>query len=544
MRLRIFTLFILFIFSFGFANGQCEVINGSFEEWLTTDFILPGEDGEEVSGEIMIPEGTTSVLRLLLISFSAAFDPSIALLLENEAQELIGISQSTDASEGDFAVKLQGGYDVIPADIYGVYGCTEVPDQVNVDVKHIGTTNDSLTVIVVFDEGLGELPQSEEDLEALPAYASTTLAFNADTEYETISVPVIQNFEAPIDTFYYVIIAEGSDDSYFLVDNINFETGNSGCQVTAPTITLTNEESPICICNNIDVTISLDYETEFGVQYKELILNENGEILSINILATNIHNEFCDTSDNMSSIVVAHEPGILGVEEGNNIDDLSGCFALSNEIALATYSIPNFEFNVFADGAQQEENIDICVVDDIIEVFSFSTDTEVDNIAILLVDDFTELVVVRFDDVDVTTDFMDIPPGDYVLVAISYDGVFDMEVGEDIDDLILEGCFSVSSNLYEINVLGIDDDCITDVEEVYSGNLSIRPNFSNGLFEISNPNNESYDFVVRDFMGKTVRSSNGGLDKDLIDLRGMVNGLYIVSFDIDGFVHQEKIVKI
>jgi len=542
MRLKNFTLSILFICSFGFAHGQCEIPNGSFEDWITTDFALPDENGEDVVADVMLPEGVTSVIRFLFIAFSAAFDPSFSLLLENEAQELIGISQSDDASDGDFAVKLQAGYDIEQADIYGVFGCTEVPEQFNLDIKHFGDSNDSLTVIVIFDEGLGALPETEEDLAAVPAYVSASLGFNSNTDYETITLPVIENFEADVDTFYYLIIAETSETSYFLVDNVNFEDDNSGCQVFAPEIALSNEEGPICICNNLNVPVPLDYETELGFTYKSVILDEDGTIVSVG--TTDFYDNLCYPTDNLSVIVIAHLGPLQGLDEGNNIDGLEGCYEISNELALETYSLPKFEFNVFMDGVQQDENISICLLDDIIETFSFSTDVEIENIAIVLINDDDEITAVRIDDINETTEFMNVAPGSYTMGAVSYDGSFNLEVGQDADDITYEGCFSVSDDVYEVDVLGPDDLCVTDVEEIYSGKLSIRPNYSSGLFEIDNPNNESYHFVVRDISGKSVLSSNNNLNGNLIDLTRFSSGLYVISFNIDGFIHQEKIIKI
>ncbi len=545
MRLKNFTLSILFLFSFVFANAQCEVENGSFEEWFATEFILPDGMNGEATGDVLLPETHTPLIRLLLLSFAAAFDPTYGMLLENEAQELSGISQSTDASDGDFAVKLQGGYEVETADIYSVAGCTEVPTQFNLDVKHFGESDDIFTILVVFDEGLKALPQTEDDLENLPAYASATLNFDSNTEYQTISFPVIQNFEAPVDTFYYVILAETfSDSSYFLIDNVNFNDGGSGCQITAPVLTMDSEASPVCICNNLDVSFSLEYTTEPNIEYNELIVDEFGMIVSIDDFIPGIHSEFCNPSNSLKAVVIAYEDGVQGLNEGSLIDDITGCFELSNEIMLETTTIPDFVFNVFMDGVQQDENINICLLDDILETFSFSTDIEVENIAIVVINEENEITEIRIDDINETTDLMNLAPGDYVMGAVSYDVAFNLEVGQDADEITFEGCFSVSDFVYEINVLGPDDNCVTDVEEVYKGNLSIRPNYSAGIFEIDNPNAESFDLVIRDIAGNVVTSNKTLSNGNLIDLTGFPSGLYIASFNIDGLIHQEKLVKL
>jgi len=544
MRLKNFTLSILFLFSFGFAQAQCDVPNASFEDWVTTDFTLPDANGDDVTGEVIVPEGTTSFLRLLIIALNAPFDPTFAALLENEAQELLGISQSTDASEGDFAVKLEGGYGIESADIFGVFSCTEIPEQISLDVKHVGESVDTLIVYFIFDEGLKPFPQSTEDFAALPSYAVALFSFDSNqNEYETISLTTTQNFEAPVDTFYYFIAGDLAEDNHFLIDNITFEGEISGCQITTPVLTTSIGDTSICICNNLDVFFSLDYSTEPEFQYNELILDEFGIIVSIDGFIQGNHNEFCYPSDNLRAVVIAYTGIVDGLNEGNNIDELSGCFELSNELALNTYSIPNFEFNVFVDGIQQEEYIDICLLDDIIESISFSTDTEIDNIAIFLVNDDNEIIELRIDDINETTDLMNIAPGDYVLAAVSYDGSFNLEVGQDADDITFVGCFSVSDNVYEVNILGPDDNCVTDIEEVYSGKLSIRPNYSNGLFELSNPNNESFEMVIHNISGKSVKSGSDKEMNGIIDLRSLPNGLYIAFFIIDGHLHQEKIVK-
>ena len=543
MRLKTITLSILFLLSIGQINAQCEIGNGSFEEWVTADFILSDGMDSSATAEVLLPESTTSFLRLFFLSFSAAFDPSVALLLETEAQELIGISQSTDASDGEFSVKLQAGYDVDVADIYAVFGCSELPEQVSLDVKHVGNSNDSLTVAFIFDQGLGALPQTEEDLELLPAYAYVVMGFDSTTNYETITLPVIQNFEAPIDTFYYVIIARTSDTTYFLIDNVHYGDDTSGCQITAPTLTISNEASPTCICNNFDVTFPLVYSTDPQYEYNELIIDVDGMIVSIDQSESSNHDEFCYPTNDLTAMVIAYEVDITGLNEGSFISDLDGCFALSNEVALEITSIPAFEFNIFLDDDQQDDFISICLMDDIIEAFTFSADIGSDKIAILVLDD-NEVVVMRIDDINEVTTLMGLDPGDYLIGAIRYDETFNIEIGQDAFDLTYDGCFSVSDEAYVLEVLGPDDNCTVSVDELYTGNITVRPNFSNGLFEIYNPNNESFQLTIRDLSGKTVQSGNNLKLNGVIDLGGVPNGLYIATFNIDGFNYQQKLIRI
>ncbi|MEM9544540.1 MAG: T9SS type A sorting domain-containing protein [Bacteroidota bacterium] len=542
MRLKNFTLTILLIFSFGFANAQCEIENGSFEDWIETEFILPDGMGGEASGDVILPEGCTPLLRLLFLGFSAAFDPAIGQLLENQAQELSGIIQSTDASDGEFAVRLEGGFGLDVADIYRFQACSEIPGFLNLDVKHVGETNDTLRIFGVFDEGLGAIPQDEEDILTYPAVAAFEAVINTNTEYSTISIPVVQNFDVPVDTFYYVIFTESFDDSYFLVDNVRFSEDDTICDIPTPVVSLLDEEAPTCVCHGLEVSFLIEYMEDPAFQYNELIINEDGIIESIDVFDKGNHGEFCSFSENLRLVVIAYEGDVDGLLEGSNVSDLMGCFELSNEISIETTTFPEFSFNVFIDDEMQGENISICLLDEVIEVLSFSAIPTVDNVSIFLIDVSTEIVVLRIDDINETTTLPDINPGEYFLGVVGYDEAFNLEVGQTTEDISFEGCFSIPEDEYIITVLGEGNDCTTDVEEIYSGNLSIRPNYSSGLFEVYNPNSETYRFVVRDITGKVVTMPNNTSNQ--IDLREFTDGVYIVTFDIEGYVHQEKIVKL
>ena len=86
--------------------------------------------------------------------------------MEDDPQGFIGISQSDDASEGEFAVRLQGTPDLSVADIYSPNECTEVPDSFYFDIKHEnsgGITDDTLFVFLTFDLGLSPLPEDSTD---------------------------------------------------------------------------------------------------------------------------------------------------------------------------------------------------------------------------------------------------------------------------------------------------------------------------------------------------------------------------------------------
>lgn len=543
MKLKNFTLSIIFVFIAAFVHGQCEIVNGSFENWSAQDFILPDENGEEVVGEILLPDAATPFLRFFFIAFSAAFDPSYAALLENEAQELAGISQSQDASDGEFAVQLQTGYGVDVSDIYGVFECNEIPEQFSLDVKHLGETTDTLTVFVLFSDGLAPLPETEEDLENVPAYATTKIAYNSNTDYETLNLPVIQNFEADVDTFYYLILAETIDDSYFLIDNVNFEGDSGDCTITAPEISFPEGAGPVCVCTEIETFIELEYEKD-NFMYQQAIVDDLGNIEELDNFGSGMFGSYCPEGDNKSIVVITFDINQDSPSIGDNINDLGVCMEVSNLLALEFNIIPIIELQLFVDGVEQEENFSLCNMDDIYEEITFDITGDADKIAILVLND-DAIVQAIYNSTAIQTDLGFLEPGEYIIGVINYNQTLNIEVGQNInEELTYEGCFSASEGFFILDVLDEFSGCVTNTLQIYNGKLSIKPNYSTGYFEISNPENEVFRYNVIDMNGKSIINQNSVSNVHSFDLTDYSNGVYIITFDIGGIVHRERIIKI
>jgi hypothetical protein len=544
MRLKFITaaFFCLFFSTYSFA--QCKIENGGFENWVDVEFFLPDGMGGEVSDSVTLPEFAVPAFRYALLSFSASFDPSLGVLWQDEAQEMLGVSQSTDASEGDFAVKLQGGYGSSFADVYGVHKCTEVPEQFNVDIKHVGNSQDTLGIIVIYSEGLAPLPQSSEDFDSIPSYIDTLLVFDSDSEYETFSFPVIKNFDAAIDTFYFDIGGFTSDSSYFLIDNVNQSDNTGGCDIPAPLLSLASSDTT-CICNGQDIEFPLDYTEDAGFEYNELIVNEDGFILSIDNAERGIHSEVCSGSEGLSAQIIAYEDTVLNLNVNQNLSDLEGCFSLSNAVQLNTYSISEVAFNVFVDGEQQDDNISLCLLDDITETFTFSTDINQEDIAILLINEATQTVELRIDNIDSTETFSGFEPGNYLLTAVGYAENLNLNIGDNIEELTSERCFGLNQETYALDILGPDEGCVTSLNEQRKNSLSIYPNYSTGIFEIKNPENISYRYTIVDMQGKVVQLKNTSSPSGKIDLIGHQSGLYNVIFELEaGVFYQQRIMKL
>ena len=254
--------------------GQCQWENGSFESWTLESVEIETASGSTVTNDVLLPDSSVSILRAFFMSIVAAFDPAIEQIFLDDPQGFIGISQSDDSSDGEFAIKLQGGYEVNEADIFSVVSCHDVPKKISVDIKHVGETVDTFSIIVLFDKGLQAIPEDFDDLDDVPAYAISEMVYSTDTEYETVELPIITNFAADVDTAYFFMVSITHDDSYFLVDNIQ------NTSMTTSTEDYTKRSDIHILSNPVHDELILELENSIsGHESQFTILDMNGNIL-------------------------------------------------------------------------------------------------------------------------------------------------------------------------------------------------------------------------------------------------------------------------
>ena len=78
---------------------------------------------------------------------------------------------------------------------------------------------------------------------------------------------------------------------------------------------------------------------------------------------------------------------------------------------------------------------------------------------------------------------------------------------------------------------------------ILNSGFVVYPNPSNGVFTIDNQNNETYDVIVTDIVGKVVYNSViTNLTNKSIDLSKVEAGVYSIEFKNDGDSFVQKII--
>lgn len=280
MKTTLRSIFVLIFLSFLSTNinaQQCDIPNGSFEVWedLTQDF---DETGMLPDGTIMLPEGYFAFLRLLVSGLSDLFGSLFGEDLIELAENLFGIIQSPDASDGDFAVRI-GGDEFVPfSDLITIFECDgELPGSFSIDLKHVGDCQDTFSLIATFDETTFFPDDEDSYLDASAYFLVENFINNSNTSYETLNVPVVNNLNGiSPDSVFMIMIVNGDEncitetnESYFLIDNMQFYP-----DVVLP-LTLTNVVGE----NNLNHNkISWSVSSEIDVSHYELersLLNTN-----------------------------------------------------------------------------------------------------------------------------------------------------------------------------------------------------------------------------------------------------------------------------
>ena len=257
--------FCCLLFTFTSQAQVCELPNGDVEVWVDFSADLGLTEEPLPAGTIVAPEGFFSAIRFLGIVFSDVFGELAGEELTDVLPNILGIQRSTDASTGDFAMRLQADGLLPVADVVSFNACNGVqPTSFSLDLKHVGNVADTLTILGSFGEMTGLLGEDVE-AEDFAAFFFVEIVADASTDYQTISIPVTDaENEIAADSFTLILLLTSNetsismgDTSYFLIDNMQFNGA-------------TTSTKDLSLPNNIEVyptvfnhTITITNENEF-----------------------------------------------------------------------------------------------------------------------------------------------------------------------------------------------------------------------------------------------------------------------------------------
>lgn len=223
----LYTLLVIVFASGSMLSQACEIPNGDFETWtdLTIEFDSTGVLAPET---VIVPEGYYPLFRLFLASFSQVLG---AITDVDLAENYLGISRSTNASEGEYAMLVSGNNIFSLSDAFSIFSCDgSLPEEIVLDMAHASTRIDTVDVVVTLSDN-SESALTEDDLLATAGYGQQQYILQGDLAYTEVRIPIDDNLNgvAADTVFLWIIVNSDAEqvadgvEAGVLIDNIRFE---------------------------------------------------------------------------------------------------------------------------------------------------------------------------------------------------------------------------------------------------------------------------------------------------------------------------------
>ncbi|MEO1262504.1 MAG: MopE-related protein [Bacteroidota bacterium] len=207
------------------SNAQCDYVNGDMEDWTLTPLEFDG-----VVSNVWLPDNHLSAVRLITNIFFADFDLAPwNTMFEDDPQLFFGFDRSTDASEGTYAIKLQGDDLTGFSDLVSGIACDTPPDSLRLDIKHVGQNQDTIYIYSAIDQNTPSIPADfTNGLDTLPYYLVDSIIIDGDSAYTTYTFPYFENTDTvDLDSMVFYTFVTHGPNSYWLIDNIQLVTATT-----------------------------------------------------------------------------------------------------------------------------------------------------------------------------------------------------------------------------------------------------------------------------------------------------------------------------
>lgn len=309
-------------------------------------------------------------------------------------------------------------------------------------------------------------------------------------------------------------ISMASASNCFILST-NFITVNriaGECEAVGGTIS-TSDETTICAGDGVADMIDVTVEGASASSSAWVITDEDLNILD---LPAGPPFDFDGAGSGVCLIWhLSHEDDLTGATIGDNAADLSGCFELSNSIAIT---------RVVVDGATVETiggdtEVTVIVGDGLADEIVFDNTSDSEGSYVYVITDLEGNILGTTEDMN---DFEGAEAGVCHVYGFSYTGELLLPLDSDIESLQSDGCYDLSDNFIEVT-----REIFDGVENLNLIDVSLYPTVTDNSLFVKGITGE-FSFVVYDLTGKIVMSTSNRNGNERIDVSALNQGVYVM----------------
>jgi hypothetical protein len=321
----------------------------------------------------------------------------------------------------------------------------------------------------------------------------------------------------------------------------------TGCSISKPSILSNESEYNICVGdgNNDDIDFEIGGKSTENAQL--IVTNDNGFIIEITD-ETTINFEGQDPGIcYIRSLVYENE--ILGLKIGAKLNDLMGCFSVSDSIIINRV-MSNVDGGTVSD-INGETNFSFCTTDNIDDIIQFATTGNEDSYGYIITNE--DNIVIQVLDNEIGVNFEGSGAGVTKIYGASYTGEIIINLGNEIFSTpISDACYMLSTNFINVERNTSGSACTSSIFELSKLDQSIfvAPNpIHNNLLKIKLPLDLgviSIDVILYNHSGKHIKSLfDQVISSEIeIDVDGIEQGIYFLHLKVGNRIIIKKFVKI
>ena len=265
----------------------------------------------------------------------------------------------------------------------------------------------------------------------------------------------------------YCPVGNGAEKRIWDIEELVIE---GDCNNTFGGFISTDDPTTICQKDNVSTSVSFSVTGEMGNTSRWILMDDVGGILSISNMGSY---DFATFPNGMYTVYhLVHDATLSGLELGNNLSDLTGCFDLSNGVVITNSILQVEEFRTednFTDAYICSNEADVNLVStSLTGVVGMVTEYLITGDNNIIIETVTNSVL----------DFGSFPEGSYNVYAVVHNGgLFNAAPGFSITELM--GCFLLSEPIFvrkeflEIGSISINGE--TEIDLCGSESMMVSP---------------------------------------------------------------------